>query len=462
MTIEDIKREGRLLYHYIAGSKLYHTDNEDSDTDTKGIFISTQDEIYGLGFDKQFRDKWKDILPLYPTQIGDERNDNTFYEIGKYAGMLLSSNANVLESLYVPDDMMIIKPHKCLDGLFANRDKFITKDCFKPFVQYAIEQIRKARGLNKKIVNPVRERKGPLDFAYTFYKQGSTNIQSWLGYRGLNQKYCGLVNISNMHDVYGCFYDWGNFFLHEGITFKDIETGHFLIGKLNSAEIVSKLKSADTNEKKELYTKLLKKSHLANMVELIIDFYELHDEAFVDYEMRDYTLDKVKEWFDKQTPIGYSGLVGDDSQQLRLSSVKEGEKPICYISYNQDGYVKHCKEYKEYKDWEKFRNPKRYESNLNKNYDSKNLYHSVRLIHMGKEIAEGKGLILDRREAGDREFIMNVRNHKYEYDELIEILNKDEEEMNKAIANSTLPEHIDVGLVNDILIECRKKFYKTI
>jgi hypothetical protein len=78
---------------------------------------------------------------------------------------------------------------------------------------------------------------------------------------------------------------------------------------------------------------------------------------------------------------------------------------------------------------------------------------------MGREIAEGKGLILDRREAGDREFLMDVRNHKFEYDELMAIVDKDKEELDKAIAESTIPAKIDEGFVDDLLISIRKKSY---
>jgi len=462
--IDKIKQEGRLLYQYIAGSTLYHCNETDgsSDIDTKGLFIATPDEMFGLGFDKQFRDRYKDKINLFEAQINDERNDNVIYEVGKYMGMLLSSNANVLESLYVPTDMIIVKPHKCLEGLFANRDKFITKDCFKPFIEYSIYQIEKARGLNKKINNPIVERKGVLDFAYTFFRQGSTNIQNWLEYRGLKQQYCGLVNIPNMHDIYGCYYDWGNFFLNESISFKGIEQAYLLIGKIKTPDLVNSLKKAEeeNNERNiKFYSKYLKQSYMVNMVEFIINFYGLHEESFVDYEIKDFTLDALKEWFDLQKPIGYSGLVGENSQELRLSSVSKGERPICYISYNKDGYTKHCLDYKNYKDWEKHRNPIRYESNLRKNYDSKNMYHSLRLMRMGKEIANGEGIILDRRIAGDRDLLMDIRHHKYEYDELIEIIEKEKKELTEAMAKSTLPEHIDVNLVNDLLIEIRKKYY---
>ena len=125
--------------------------------------------------------------------------------------------------------------------------------------------------------------------------------------------------------------------------------------------------------------------------------------------------------------------------------------------FNESGFKDHCKKYKEYQDWVKERNPKRYESNLYKNYDSKNMMHTLRLMHMGKEIAEGRGVILERSE--DRQFLMDVRNHKYEYDELMEIVEKDNKELDAAIANSTIKENIDVDFVNDLLIDIRRKAY---
>ena len=420
MTIEEIKKDNRLLYQYIAGSKLYHCDEPDSDTDTKGLFIARPEELYGLGFDKQFRDRYKGILDLFTGQIGDDKSDNVIYELGKYMGMLLSSNANVLESLFVPREMMLIQPHKCLEPLFANRDQFITKACFKPFVQYAIEQIKKARGLNKKIVNPVTERLTPYDFAYTFYQQGSTKIRNWLDNRGLKQEYCGLVHIPNMHDTYGVYYDWGAHFEKNGIN--------------DAARFIT-----------------LKDDKETSAYEFIVDFYNLD------------TIEEIFAWFEKNKEVKhYRGMCLENSTDMRGSSVSKGEKPLCWMVYNESGFKDNCKKYKEYKDWEKNRNPRRYESNLNKNYDSKNMYHSIRLVRMGKEIAQGNGIILDRREAGDRDFIMDVRHHKFEYDELMEIITKEEKELNDAIAKSALPNEIDANMVNDILIDIRKRYYGSI
>ena len=58
-------------------------------------------------------------------------------------------------------------------------------------------------------VQPITERKEPLDFCFTTYKQGSACMREWLAARGLEQKYCGLVSLNNMPDCYGMYYDFG-------------------------------------------------------------------------------------------------------------------------------------------------------------------------------------------------------------------------------------------------------------
>ena len=90
-------------------------------------------------------------------------------------------------------------------------------------------------------------------------------------------------------------------------------------------------------------------------------------------------------------------------------------------------------------------------------YDTKNISHCFRLMAMAKEIAEGKGVILDRTGI-DREFLLDVRNRKYGYSERQEKKLKLKDEMDKAIENSTIKEEIDARFVNDILLKVRKEF----
>lgn len=437
-TFEDIKKHNLLIYSYLRGSRMYGTDTPESDRDEGGVYLAPSEQLIGLGLD-------------YQSEIHNETNDIMWYELNKFMNLLLKSNPTVLEALFA-DGECVLYEHPIMAEIKKYRDKFITKECFKPFGGYAVEQIRKCRGLNKKIVNPVTERLKPLDFVYTFYGQGSSNIKNWLEYRGLKQQYCGLVNIPNMHDVYGCYYDWGNYFLNEGIDILTLgnifqkNNAYNEIYKYEMKDIVAEIKKKGENED------LLHKFHmkqLCNLVDFIVDFYDIHNVL------------QLCNWYNKQKPIGYKGMVGEDgnSNELRLSSVSKGEKPICWVSYNQNGYVKHCLDYRNYKEWEKHRNPVRYESNLNKNYDAKNVSHAFRLIAMCTEIAQGKGFLVDRRNI-DREFLLDVKNHKYEYEDVIAMLDEKKKIMDKAIANSTLPDAIDVDFVNDMLIDIRKQQLK--
>ena len=108
-----------------------------------------------------------------------------------------------------------------------------------------------------------------------------------------------------------------------------------------------------------------------------------------------------------------------------------------------------------YKEWEKNRNPIRYESNLNKNYDAKNIMHCVRLMHMGIELAKGEGFNVKR--TWDRDFLLDIRNHKMEYDEIMAYVEEKHKEFNEAIKTSAIKDSIDINFVNDLLIEIRKK-----
>ena len=77
-------------------------------------------------------------------------------------------------------------------------------------------------------------------------------------------------------------------------------------------------------------------------------------------------------------------------------------------------------------------------------------------MNMCIEIAQGKGFIVNRRGI-DREFLLDVKQHKYEYDDIIKMLDAKKIEMDKAIASSTLPDDIDVDFVNNFVVNIRKK-----
>jgi hypothetical protein len=130
------------------------------------------------------------------------------------------------------------------------------------------------------------------------------------------------------------------------------------------------------------------------------------------------------------------------------------------MSYNEDGYQSHCKMYKEYKEWELKRNPVRYESNLDKNYDSKNLSHNTRLLTMALEMAQNKGFHVDRTLRGDSQLFLDIRNHKYEYDDLLKMADTLKQQIEDALPTCSLPEKVDKQMINNLLLLFRREFYK--
>lgn len=387
-TFEDIKNQGLLLYEYVRGSVAYGTNTPQSDEDHGGVYLEPIDQVLGLGLD--FQD-----------EIADDKHDNTWYSLKKYLTLLMSSNPNILESLFV-DDRFVIYEHPIITELKKHRQEFVTKDCFNSFIGYAIAQIKRARGYNKMCVQPITERKEPLDFCFTTYKQGSACMKEWLAARGLEQKYCGLVSLNNMPDCYGVYYDFG---AHNKAKYKD-------------------------------YTELCKDSK----------YYEFIDSLF------EFPLGL----YNTHTPIGYRGIVKGDgtADDVRCSSIPKNEKPVCIMSYNKDGFTQHCRKYHQYQEWVQKRSQVRYESNLGHNYDSKNVMHCFRLLNMGLEIAQ-TGKVQIYRKGIDSDFLLDIRNHKYEYEYLIKELEKKKEALDKAITESTLPEHIDPEMINNLLLDIR-------
>ena len=383
--------ETQLAYKYVRGSTLYNTNIETSDVDYGGVFILPNEKLLGLP-------------DFYKDQVSDEKHDTTYYEFNRWVELLLKANPNALESLYVPQDKIVGDIHPAVKLIIDNRDLFLTKECFKSLSGYAYAQIQKCRGLNKKCVQPVMEKKEVMDFCYTFKDQGSQSMAEFLAERGLDQKYCGLVSIPNMKDVYGVYYDFASFIHFEGLS----------------------------KEGKALHNVVSQHFSLS------------YDEA-----MKVYNRIKNKEFF------SYSGIVHPDgkSNEVRLSSIPKGETPICFMTYNQQGYESYCRKYKEYQEWVKKRNPARYESNLKSNYDVKNVAHCVRLLHMGLELAKGEGFNVVR--TWDRDMLLDIRNHKYEYEEIIDYVEKIFTEMKELADKCNLPKTADRNKVNELVLQAR-------
>jgi hypothetical protein len=190
MTIDDIKNKQLLLLDCISGSHAYGLNTPKSDTDMKGVFILPKHDFYGL---------------QYTEQLNNETNDIVYYELKRFIDLLTVNNPNILELLNTPADCILYK-HPIMD--LVKPELFLSKLCNQTFAGYAQSQIKKAKGLNKKIVNPIdEERKTVLDFCYVIKGQGSVSLKSWLKSNNFNQEDCGLVNVPHMREAFSVFHN---------------------------------------------------------------------------------------------------------------------------------------------------------------------------------------------------------------------------------------------------------------
>jgi uncharacterized protein len=189
MTLDTARLPECRLLEVLSGSRAYGTDHPASDIDLRGVFVQPQDAYFG----------W-DRVP----QINNETNDISFYEVGRFAELLSKNNPNLLEMLFTPADCVIFR-HPLMD-LFTP-SLVLSKLCSESFAGYALAQINKARGLNKKIVNPQPAiRKSILDFCFVLEGQGSVPVASWLEQRGLRQVDCGLTAVPHSRGAYALYH----------------------------------------------------------------------------------------------------------------------------------------------------------------------------------------------------------------------------------------------------------------
>jgi predicted nucleotidyltransferase len=190
--IEEKCPGAKPLLIVIRGSQAYGTATPTSDTDYAGVYIQTEADIYGTA---------------YKEQINDSKNDTVFYEIKRFLQLTASNNPTILELLNTPEDCIIYKD-PIFDLILERKDEFISKVCANSFGGYAIQQIKKARGQDKKQnwEKGKVTRKDVLDFCYVIEGEKSIPWKEWNSGR-FDEKFIGAVNVPNARDLYALYYD---------------------------------------------------------------------------------------------------------------------------------------------------------------------------------------------------------------------------------------------------------------
>ena len=350
LTIKDLKEQKLLLLECLAGSKAYGLSIPSSDTDIKGVYILPKEHYYSLN---------------YTDQINDKKNDVVYYELNKFLGMLSKSNPGTIELLHTRSSETIFK-HPLMD--LIQPEWYLTQVCAYSFGNYGISQIKKAYGLNKKVLNPMeKKRKTILDFCYIIDNGRGVALQAFLDKNGLEQSNLGATKVNHTKGIYGVYGD------------------------------------------------------------------------------------PTKQ---------YKGIASSsNANELSVSSIEKEDRLLAHLFFNQDAYSTYCKQYKEYWTWVEERNEERYKNTIahGKNYDAKNMMHTLRLLLMAKEIAEVKKVKVWRE---DRDELLKVRSGEYSYQELLERAEVLYQQLPDLYAKSGLPEKSNKEALSAVAHQIRLAFYK--
>lgn len=117
------------------------------------------------------------------------------------------------------------------------------------------------------------------------------------------------------------------------------------------------------------------------------------------------------------------------------------------VKFNKQLYKEAVDNWQHYWTWKKERNETRSALEEQHGYDTKHAAHLIRLLRMGNEILEGKGVIVLRPDA---EELLDIRNGKYKYEELIKEAEGLDSRLNDMYKISKLPHEIDLKKASTI------------
>lgn len=139
----------KVIFSCISGSHLYGTNDENSDIDTRGVFIAPEKYIYG------FLNRVE--------QIQDNENDVCYFELKKFLQLSLNANPNILELLFVPE-LMWKDYNEDWELIVSNRSSFLSRKAKHTFLGYAYSQFLRIKNHRKWLLNPPKKKPERKDF----------------------------------------------------------------------------------------------------------------------------------------------------------------------------------------------------------------------------------------------------------------------------------------------------------
>ena len=188
----------RLIFKAVVGSQAYGLQTPTSDTDIKGVYIQDYKELLQSGTYEPF------IMV---------NKDECYYELRNFLELLAAGNPTAIELLATPESC-VLETSPEFEEILEHKHMFITQKLYDSFGGYALAQIKKAQGLNKKFnwEQSRIDKKDVVDFCKFLGREVGRSIpmKEFLGDYfhahyypdGLKQTDIGLTKVDGFRDTY--------------------------------------------------------------------------------------------------------------------------------------------------------------------------------------------------------------------------------------------------------------------
>ena len=163
-------------------------------------------------------------------------------------------------------------------------------------------------------------------------------------------------------------------------------------------------------------------------------------------QREDYGLPKDRALISKDQQGAFYDLVDKN-----IIDKNEASDNFLQALAKEKAYFSAHRQYEQYQEWKRSRNPKRAILEDRCGYDSKNASNLVRLMIQCREILTQGRLIVKRKD--DRDFLLSIKNGAWNYEQVLEFADRQEKELHEIAKISKLPEKADVEFIDRLCVE---------
>lgn len=122
----DLDFSKYVIYRCVVGSRAFGLDDENSDTDLRGIYLPPADLHWSMY--------------SVPEQIENDETQECYWELQKFLVLALKANPNILECLNTP---LIEFKSEIADELLSIKNAFLSKLVYQTYNGYVMSQFKK-------------------------------------------------------------------------------------------------------------------------------------------------------------------------------------------------------------------------------------------------------------------------------------------------------------------------------